>query len=93
MCCLFNASSQAGEVLVNVLNDRRGEVAVRAIAARSIAQVGFLEAIPALENLAGRLAGRSLNQLGMRFAPKADPEAEVLLPAVNEALKELEARA
>ncbi len=92
VCQLLNACSYAGEALVRILNDRTVEVAVRSEAARAIAKVGFLEALPALENLSRRLVGRLESQLGMRFAPRPDPESEVLLPVVNAALDELEGR-
>ncbi len=92
ICRLLNACSFAGEALIGILGDRRVEVAVRSLAAQALGVVGFLEAIPALESMSRRLSGRRQDQLAMRFAPRPDPEAELLLPAVQRALSELESR-
>jgi len=92
VCNLLNACSYAGESLEAILGDRTVEVGVRAIAARAIGEVGFIDSIPALRDLSARLETRHDRQLGMGFAPEPDSEPQQLLPAVREALADLENR-
>lgn len=89
---LVNACPYAGAHLADILSDRKAPFEVRARAAQLIGQVGFLDALPALERLAARLEARQNGQGTMPFAPPPAAQNEVeLLPAVKTALDLLRA--
>ena len=78
---------QAGKHLARVAADTREDGKIRAAAARMIGEVGYVDALPALEGLEARLEGRRAGQLAMVFAPKDDPAADVILPVLKGALE------
>ncbi|HEX9028950.1 MAG TPA: hypothetical protein VF823_07240 [Anaerolineales bacterium] len=88
---LLNACPFAGSQLASLLAERKTPLSIRRQAARFIAMVGYLEAVPTLERLETRLASRQEGQQAMPFLPP-DPTDEVaLLPAVQAALNSLRA--
>ena len=66
---LLNFCPQAGKYLSEVLVDRNVLVEMRQISAHFIGQLGFVEALSALERLRDRLQSRQGGQKGMPFAP------------------------
>jgi hypothetical protein len=88
---LLNLCSQAGELLTEIMADRKLPVSLRQQAIDLIVRVGFLEAIPRLEKVANRLISRSKGQQKMPFAPTCDHGEEVLAPVLQEALATLQA--
>jgi hypothetical protein len=89
---LLNACPFAGTHLSGILADRKFSIPVRIQAARFIAIVGFLDAIPVLERLEARLVARLGGQQAMPFAPPADPDESDILPIVQSTLATLRAR-
>jgi hypothetical protein len=89
ICDIFNKCSHSGDLLAAILLNGRVEVAVRAKAAEAIGRIGFLQAIPAIENLKGRLISQSEGQLSMAFAPRTRGNAEKLLPVIQQTLQDL----
>ncbi|NIS83536.1 MAG: hypothetical protein GTO14_25815 [Anaerolineales bacterium] len=90
VCILLDACSFSGDTLVKILRDRSADVPIRIAAAEAIAEVGFLDAKTAIEDLHQRIAGREAGQMQMGFASRLDTEIEELLPALQEALLALE---
>ena len=86
VAALLNACSHAGTLLADMVVDRRAPMGMRRQAVNFIGQVGFLNAIPALERLAERLETRMSGQKSMPFAPPSRSEEMTLLPAVQAAL-------
>lgn len=89
VCWLLRYCAASGEHLCHILVSRQFEISLRLIAAEIIGANGLLEAIPTLETLERRLLHYADGQLAMGFAPRAAKEAELLLPALRSALKEL----
>jgi hypothetical protein len=83
---LLNACPDAGSHLGDILSNRKMPLEIRKQAAYFIGEVGFLDAIPALERLETRLASRLNGQQSMAFAPPASGDETELLPAVQRAL-------
>jgi HEAT repeat protein len=87
---LLNACPHAGTHLAEIFADRGTPLPVRQQAVRFVGQVGFLEAIPALERLAARLEARRSGQQSMPFAPPpAIQDESELLPEINQTLRML----
>jgi hypothetical protein len=74
---------------MNLLSDRKIPLSIRIESVDQLALVGFLDAIPALERMEARLAGRVSGQQQMPFAPPVQPEELDLLPALRQALVSL----
>ena len=89
---LLNYCPDAASHLVDILTDRKASLEQRRRAAELIGMVGYLEAIPALERLQGRLAARLRGQQSMPFAPPPTPDEAELLPVVEQALGLLSVR-
>lgn len=89
VCRLLGACSFSGEILLRILNDRRTDPAVRAVAARAVGEIGYLDAMEELERLLLRQVSRQRRQLGMAFAPQLREEEEALVPALREAMEAL----
>jgi hypothetical protein len=87
---LLNLCSQAGELLTEIMADRKVPVSLRQQAIDLIVRVGFLEAIPRLERLTNRLISRSQGQQKMPFAPSCGHGEEVLTPVLRAALATLQ---
>jgi len=88
---LLNACSFAGNALSDIVLDRKLPVQIRRQAVNFISQVGFLDAIPALDRLRTRLESRMEGQTAMPFAPSQAREDISLLPNVQAALSILKA--
>ena len=84
---LLNTCPQAGSYLAEIFSDRDAPLPIRRQAIHSVGQVGFLDAIPALERLAARLEARRNGQQSMPFAPP-DPQQDEgeLLPEIQKTL-------
>jgi hypothetical protein len=79
--CLF-----AGNHLIEMASSRKISLEVRRKAIWLISQVGYLEAIPALERLQIRMETRITGQQSMPFAPPIGVDDSDLLPDVKAAL-------
>lgn len=90
ICYIFNECSQSGGSLVRILSDRKQEIGIRIAASDVIAEVGFLEARPAVQSLEQRLSNLVSGQIAMSFAPQLTRDAENLLPVVRRTLRALE---
>jgi len=78
--------SQAGEYLATILSDRQTPLEIRKLAAFLVAEVGYLDAIPALERLQSRLEAKAEGQQWLPFYLQEECEEYQLLPAVRNAL-------
>lgn len=87
---LIRNCSFSGETLVRILKDRQTGIPIRIAAAEAIAEVGFLAAKNALNELYQRIAGREAGQMQMAFASCTEAEIEELLPALRNAIRVLE---
>ena len=84
---MLNACPHAGAHLAEILADRGVPLTIRQQAVHFVGQVGFLEAIPALERLAARLEARRSGQQSMPFAPPpATQDESELLPEIHQTL-------
>jgi HEAT repeat protein len=90
VCCIMNACSFAGEILVQILADRKTSLPIRVAAAEAIGKIGFLDAGSTLESIQQRITGHRMGQMQMAFLQGHDPAAEALLPAVRKALHALQ---
>ncbi|MEW6717498.1 MAG: hypothetical protein AB1345_08345 [Chloroflexota bacterium] len=89
---LLNLCPFAGNSLASILADRTLPLSIRRQAVHFLGEVGYLDAIPALERLLIRLQSRLSGQRKMPFAPVADPDEEaVLLPEIQGVLRLLRA--
>lgn len=88
---LLSTTPYAGNHLVEILMNRKLALEIRRQAVRTIGQVGYLVALPALERMAVRLVARMSGQQAMPFAPPGDEDETALLPAVQQALALLQA--
>jgi hypothetical protein len=87
---LFNSCPHAGAHLAEIFSDRGMPLPVRQQAVHFVGQVGFLEAVPALERLAVRLEARLTGQQSMPFAPPITSQDESdLLPEMRSAIRAL----
>jgi HEAT repeat protein len=86
---LLNACRFAGNHLIEILNDPKISLDVRRQAAVMIGKVGYLNSLPALEKMAGRLESRIAGQTAMKFASRTNSMDSELLPAVEEAIRAL----
>lgn len=89
VAALLKACSHAGGTLSDIFSDRKIPIGIRRQAITFSGIVGFLDAIPALERLAGRLESRMSGQRLMPFAPPADDSEKSLLPTTQTALSVL----
>ncbi|HIE57518.1 MAG TPA: hypothetical protein EYP88_04715 [Anaerolineales bacterium] len=86
IAAILNACSRSGAILAAVMSDRKMPLNLRQQAINFIGQVGFLDAIPALEKLEERLEARMNGQKTMPFAPLSVADERSLLPGVQAAL-------
>lgn len=86
---LLNASRFAGNHLIEILIDQKNPLDVRRQASVMIGKVGYLNTLPALEKLAGRLEAKIAGQTAMNFAAQTNSQDSELLPAVEEAIRAL----
>ncbi len=88
---LLNVCPYVGSYLLEIISDRKQQIAIRKQAAYLIGQVGYLDALPALERLAVRLEARLSGQQAMSFAPPGQADEIELFPIVHQALRLLRA--
>ena len=86
VAALIKTCSHAGGTLADIFSDRKIPIELRRQAINISGIVGFLDVIPALERLAGRLESRMGGQREMPFAPPDDVSEKSLLPTVQTAL-------
>jgi hypothetical protein len=89
LICLLDRVPNASGLLCRMAGDRSLPADLRCAAVELIGQVGFTDALAALEGLEARLEGRRAGQLTMTFAPTDHPEDLHLLPALKETLRAL----
>ncbi len=87
---VLDQCSFSGATLLQILLDRKADITIRVVAAHAIAAIGFLDAAPAVAALQNRLASRLAGQEQMGFAPSLEPEAGLLLPALETLSQSLE---
>ncbi|MBN1667775.1 MAG: hypothetical protein JW862_11830 [Anaerolineales bacterium] len=83
---LLNASPQVGDLLAEVIADRKVNLELRRQAIYFIAKVGYLQAIPALERLQERIEMRLNGQKVMPFVSTYDLDEASLLSTVQATL-------
>jgi hypothetical protein len=83
---ILNACLFAGHHLIEMASSRKLSLEVRRKAIWLISQVGYLDAIPALERLQVRMETRLTGQQSMPFAPPLGVDDSELLPDVKAAL-------
>jgi hypothetical protein len=89
---LINGCSYAGVHLSDILIDWEMPVGIRKQAVKFISQVGFLDAIPALERVAGRLSTKYPPQHRLPgMPPEIEDEEASLLPLIKDAIATLKA--
>jgi hypothetical protein len=86
---LLNVSPHASKHLSDIMADRKVPIPIRCQAVYYIGQVGYLDAIPALERIASRLESRLNGQQSMTFAPPSFADEANLLPEIQNALSSL----
>lgn len=86
---LWERLPNASPTLTRLAGDRGFPLCLRQSAIEALGQVGFTDALPALEGLLTRIEGRRAGQLTMLFAPSDWPEDQELLPALRTALERL----
>ena len=86
---LFERLPSGSAALTRLAGDRGVALPLRAAAIDMIGRVGYTDAGPVLEGLAGRLEGRRAGQMTMLFAPSDWPEDQALLPALKQTLRRL----
>jgi hypothetical protein len=88
-CILLNRCSGSGEILVKILTSSDYPLQIRMASCEVVGQIGFLEAIEAIEMLERRLSERAAGQLSMSFAPRTREEAKELMPVLLRTLEVL----
>jgi hypothetical protein len=83
---LLKACSHAGGTLSDIFLDRKLPIELRRQSINLAGIVGFLDVVPALERLAGRLESRMEGQRSMPFAPPADNNEKSLLTNIQTVL-------
>lgn len=83
---LFKGCSHAGNTLSDIFLDRKVAISIRSQAIYFSGVVGFLDTVPELGRLAGRLEARMNGQRLMTFAPPDDDQEKSLLPKIQAAL-------
>lgn len=90
IAALLKNNCQAGSDLTTTLADRKTPLAIRKQAANFIAQVGYVDALPAIERLIGRLEARVNGQQAFIVNPADSLDEAELLPillSVSQGLK------
>ena len=88
---LLNACPHAGTHLAEIFSDRSIPQPIRRQAVHFVGQVGFLEAVPALERLVTRMEARRNGQQSMPFAAPAglQQDESELIPEIHQTLQML----
>lgn len=88
---ILNLCTFAGNHLVDILGDHQVSLPVRSQAARMIGKVGYLDALPGLEKMAGRLEARNNGQKEMPFGSLPVANDLELLDSIKQAIRLLRA--
>jgi hypothetical protein len=83
---LLKPCSHAGGTLADIFSDRKIPIEIRRQAIKLSGIVGYLDVIPSMERLAGRLETRTSGQRTMPFVPPEDRNEKSLLPTIQTAL-------
>jgi len=83
---LLKANCTAGNVMADILVDRKSPIGLRQQAANMIARVGFVEAIPSIERLVTRLETRKNGQQSYLYSQQELGDEIVLLPLLRSVL-------
>lgn len=83
---LLGQCPHAGNHLVDIATSRKVSLEIRRMAIRLVGEIGFLDAIPALERMQARMEARFNGQQAMPFAPPIGVEDSSLLPDIRSAL-------
>jgi HEAT repeat protein len=86
---LLEVCPHAGNHLVDIASSRKAPLDVRRLAIRLIGEIGYLDAIPALERMRTRMETRFNGQQAMPFAPPYGVDDSGLLPDVRSTLAAL----
>ncbi len=86
---LLNACPYAGNHLADILVSKKTPLPIRRQAVRVIGEVGFLDALPALERMHTRIESRLNGQQRMPFAPSVSDDELALLPDIQRTLSVL----
>lgn len=89
---LLSRSAPAAEILVNILSDRQSSLNLRRQAIFFVGQVGYLDALPALERLQARLEARQSGQQAFLDLPGGVRDETSLLAELQVAFEYLRAR-
>jgi hypothetical protein len=88
---ILDACAYAGSHLTDILSDIHAPLEIRQQAVKLIGQVGFIDAVAALEKIENRLETRLNGQKSMPFAPPLSLNESQLLPTIRETLNLLRA--
>jgi HEAT repeat protein len=88
---ILNLCPFAGHHLVDILSDHRVAQLIRAQAAKMIGRVGYLDALPGLEKLAGKIETRSNGQKELPFGSFPVANDQELLTSIKQAIRLLQA--
>ncbi len=80
---LLKANSRAGEVLAEILLDRKTPLPIRIQAAQMIGRVGYVDAAPSIERLINRLEAKANGQQAFSFSSAESLEEAQLLPVLQ----------
>jgi hypothetical protein len=83
---ILNSCSHMGDLLVEIMKNRKMPLSIRLQAVNFLGRVGYLKSISELERLADRLEARVHGQKSMPFAPIQENEEAKLLPVVQATL-------
>jgi hypothetical protein len=84
---LMQACSFSGETMLGIVKDRHADIDIRVSAVNAIAAIGYLDARDVLEKLHQRITGQIAGQIPMAFAGHLEAEGELLIPALQKALR------
>ena len=84
---LMQVCSFSGETMLAIVKDRHADIDIRVAAVKTIAAIGYLDAKGVLEKLHQRITGQIAGQIPMAFAGHLEAEEELLIPALQEALR------
>jgi hypothetical protein len=83
---LLNASRFAGNHLLELVIDPKIPLKIRKKSVVLIGKVGYLDTLPALEKLAGRLEAKITGQTSMKFVSQTESNESELIPDLEEAI-------
>jgi hypothetical protein len=91
MVTVLDRIPNLGSLLPRIAADRGAALPLRLAAVSVAAELGVIEALPALEGLKTRIEGRAAGQLAMTFAPRSGAGEDILLETLKAAIDTLRA--